>query len=174
MLIFAHAAVVYAHTARGVLLEKFGVVRDDDDKFIATHLFEERRHFFARLDVEIARRLVCENDGRVLCERAGYDRSLLFAARKFAAPPVHLPGKPYAGDKFLCSSPAFLFIIQTKKRKLHVFQNGEVFYDIEVLKDCGDIPFAVLLPIAFGVVRGRLAVEVEFPFLVCIVRTDDV
>ena len=174
LLIFRNAAVVDAHAARGILLEKFGVVRDDDDKFIAAHLFQKRRHFFARLDVEIARRLVCENDGRVLCECAGNDRPLLFTARKFAAPPVHLLGKPHTGDEFLCPSPAFFFIVQTEERKFHVFQNGEVFYDIEVLKDGGDVLFAVLLPIAFGVVRGRLAVEVEFTFLVCIVRADNI
>lgn len=78
------------------MFKKFGIVRDYDNEFILAHLFQKRRDFFARLDVEITRGFVRKNNGRIFCESACNDSPLLFSARKFASALVYLLCEPYA------------------------------------------------------------------------------
>ena len=135
------------------MFEKFGIVRDYDNEFILAHLFQKRRDFLARLDVEVARGFVRKNNGRVFCESACNDSSLFFSARKFAAALIDLLCEPYAVYQFFCSLSALYLVIEAKERKFYVFKYGEVFDDIEILKNRSDILFAILFPFRFGIAR---------------------
>ena len=53
-----------------------------------------------------------------------------------------------------------------QKRKLHVLQHGEAFYDIVVLKNKRHVLFAILFPIGLQVVRGGVAVYYQLALLV--------
>src|SRR5690606_37396822 len=81
-----HAAVAEPDEATGVLGNR-RVMRDEDDRpAFLIELREQRQNFRAALAVERASRLVGQNDGGVVHERAGNGHALLLAARELCRP----------------------------------------------------------------------------------------
>ena len=172
--IFFYRAVENRNSTCCVVYEKFGIVRNHDDEFVFGNVFQKFRDFSRRFNVQVPRRLVRQNNRRVLRQRSGYYGSLFFAARKFTAALVYLLYKPDLFDEFPRLFAAYFFIIETKQRKLDVFKHGKVFYDVEILKDGCDILFAVFFPFCRAVMRRFLAVYIQFALFVTVVRANDV
>src|SRR5690606_22265636 len=80
-----------------------GVVRDEHERraALAVQLLEQLDDRFAGRRVEVARRLVGEQDSRLVDERAGERDALLLAARKLRRIVVEPVGEPDAGEQRL-------------------------------------------------------------------------
>ena len=145
-----------------------------DDEFVFGNVFQKFCDFSRRFNVQIPRRLVRQNDRRVLCQSTSYYGTLFFTARKFTAALVDLPQKPNLFDEFSCLFAASFFIVKTKQRKLDVFKHRKVFYNVEILKDGCNILFAVFFPFRRAVMRRFLAVYIQLTLFVTVVCADDV
>src|SRR5665647_3564959 len=87
----------------------FLLVRDDDDGVAPVGKALEQRHDFrAGLGIEISRRLVREQDGRLVDERAGDGDALALSAGKFVRLVMHAVGQADAGQRFKRELPPFL------------------------------------------------------------------
>src|ERR1044071_5096385 len=102
---------------------EFGAVRDDDEDGLlrAVEFEQERGHVVGRLLVEVARRLVAEQERRAPHQRTRQRRALLLAARKFGRAVVHALGEP---DRFeqRARPLAVLFAVAARdeRRRQHV------------------------------------------------------
>ena len=76
-----HTAALYPHDSVG-RRKHFVIMSSGDhrDSGLFYQFREQLNNFFARLLVEVRRRLVCKYDGRVVCERSGDRHTLLLSA----------------------------------------------------------------------------------------------
>ena len=126
-------------------------MRDDEDRalFLAVEIAEERAYRLGRLRVEVARRLVRENDVGRRDERAGDCDALALAARKFLGLLRKDVGNAKRRDER--RKPPFVDLRPVEaKRKDDILSHRLLVKEVERLEDDSDVAAAELR-------RGRVA-----------------
>jgi len=124
-LVAQQPAVAEGEDAPGVGRD-VGLVRDQHDRQAgAVEPLHEREDLDTRARVEVTGRLVGQDDGRIVDQRAGDGHALLLAARELIGVMVLALGQPHGGQAF-ASVPAPLAGRQTgvEQGKLDVLQRA--------------------------------------------------
>ncbi len=132
------AAVAEADDARAVLRDLV-LVRDDDDRdaALALELLKDLHHLDTGARVEVARRLVREQDRRLGHQRARDRHALLLAARQLIRMMVRAVGEPDRGERrhrLLPSLARRALVAVVEQRQLDVLDGRRSRQQIEALK----------------------------------------
>lgn len=106
---------------------------------LAANIDDELHNRFARALVEVARRLVCENQRRAIDERARDGNALAFAAGKFRRQVRHAIGEPDTREQFLRLRAG---LAHRRSRdacgEQHVFERRQLGNEVEKLENVAD------------------------------------
>ena len=106
---------------------------------------EELHDLRAGLGVEVAGRLVGQEDGGPVDQRARDGHALALAAGQFVGPVMHAVGQPHFGQRVeRRSPPLFRGHAGIDQRQLDVAQGGGPRQQVEGLEDEADLPVADL------------------------------
>jgi hypothetical protein len=107
---------------------------------LSLDLAHQRDDFGTGVTVQVRRWLVCENDGRLLHQRAGDRDSLLLAAAQLIGPVIALVGQAHRLQHRQGPVPPLARgRTEKQERVLDVLVGGEDGKEIEVLEDEGDV-----------------------------------
>ena len=151
-LVRLHRTVENADVPGGALLHLLKIVRNHNDQLIRRHLAQKLDDLLGGFRVQVACRLIRQNDRAVLCQRPRNHRALFLSAGQPRALVVQMA--PHADPVEQCNRlPAPLHrIFDIAQRQLHVLQDGKAVNDIVILKNEGNIPLSVCLPILLQIV----------------------
>ena len=141
-------AVQKADYARGILLGKFGIVRDHYDEPVFGNLFQKLHYLNARDRIERARRFVRENYFGVVYKRAGYRHPLRLTARKLVRLIVYPVFQPDFFKRFFgASAPLFLAHARYGEGELHVLKHRLMRNQMIALKNKAYRMVSVCVPV---------------------------
>ncbi len=168
-------AVEKANDTRGVLLGKFGVVRDHNNEFFLGNLADKVHDLHARGGVERARRLVGKQNFRFVHERTRDCHALALSAGELVRALVVLTRKPHAVERFFSPLGAFRFAhARDRQREFDVAQHGLVRDKIVTLKNKADAVVAVNVPVAVAELPRAYAVDADVARSVLIQPADNI
>ena len=138
---------------------------DDGDAVLRVELLEHAQHFLARARVQVAGRLVGEDQRRMVDQRARDGHALLLAAGELgglvvhavlqADPAQHLPG-------LLQGLAIGKMAGRVRERHRHVFQGARARQQVEILEDEAELVVAHQGALVVGQRRHILTVEPVF------------
>ena len=169
-----HGPVKNPDMAGGAVLHLLEIVRDHNQQLVPRDLPQELDDFLRRDRIQVAGRLVGQNDGAVLCQRPGNDRALLLPAREPASLLAQVVRHAHAGQQLHGAPPALAAVGDVHQGQLHILQDGIAFDNVVILKDERDVLLAVVLPVGLKIVGGGLPLNQQVPLLVGVHSADDV
>ena len=116
------------------------LVGDDDERHavLRVELAEEVDHFLAGLGVEVAGRLVAQQQLRRAEQRARDRDALLLAARQLARPAVREVGEPDAAQRLAAALLDVRRVVRERRRDDHVAETRQVIEQVERLEHEAD------------------------------------
>ena len=131
-----------------------GFVRDEQNQMIFGNAFQQIHNHDGVCFVEIARRLVCEDDTRVFDDGAGNGDTLLLSSRKGAGRTLCVF---FHTDVFECCHHAALDFVRVghaakTERGGDVIETRFLFVEVVILKDIADITVAQIVSVRTDIV----------------------
>jgi prolyl-tRNA synthetase len=147
---------------------QLALMRDDQERAAAldVELLQEVSDSFRRVVVEVARRLVGEEDPRRVCDRSSDGDALSFSARELRWPMVGSPCEADAVEKAVSVAPAALDAYAGEREcQLDVLHGGERLEEAEMLEDKTDDAPAELCEVVAGQRREIAATDDDLALL---------
>src|SRR5712692_6379668 len=136
------------------------VVRHHANGGPAAVQFPQQPHYrFAVLGIEVSRRLIGQQDGRLARQRPRHGHALLLPAGELGRVVLHAMRHAYFFERLL--NPLLALAgghTSVSERQLHILVNRKIADQIEGLKDKTDLAVADARPFTEGEIRHRLAV----------------
>ena len=127
----------------------------------AIPLQQQIEHMGAVLGVEIARRFVGKNDGRLENEGASQGNALLLAARKLDGIVMHAIAEAYTAQQIGGCGAAVPRAVQLMRQQ-NVFERGESRYQLKGLEDEAQLSAAHLGQLVFRQAADLGAIDQDF------------
>lgn len=149
-----------------------GVVRHDHDgaAVLPVHALHEFKHFFRGLVIEGARRLVAQDEARVLHERAADGAALLLAAGDLAGELVAVLPEAERAQEVLHGQR----VLGEVRGDLDVLLDGEVWHEVIELEDEAKLATAVLAEVSGREGREVAAVDGDASAVCALEAADEV